>query len=81
MTYQPGTEPPNQPAYPPTGTPNAAAPQPARSVPQHTAPAEAAPAGLTSRDGVRPTRVSALWIGLTAAPAPNCRAASPAPAA
>jgi hypothetical protein len=36
--------------------------------PQHAAPTEPTHAGLTRRDRVRPTRVSALWIGLTAAP-------------
>jgi uncharacterized integral membrane protein len=64
MTYQPGTEPPDQPAYPPTGPPNAAGHQPATWSPQHAAPVEPAPAGLTSRGRIRPTRVSALWIGL-----------------
>jgi uncharacterized integral membrane protein len=67
MTYQPGTEPPNQPAYPPTGPPSAADQQPATSSPQHAAPSERVPAGLTRQGRVRPTRVSALWIGLIVA--------------
>jgi uncharacterized integral membrane protein len=67
MTYQPGTDPPDQPAYPPTGPPSAADQQPATSSPQHAAPSERAPAGLTRQGRVRPTRVSALWIGLIVA--------------
>jgi uncharacterized integral membrane protein len=67
MTYQPGTDPPNQPAYPQTGPPSAADQQPATSSPQHAAPSERAPAGLTRQGRVRPTRVSALWIGLIVA--------------
>jgi uncharacterized integral membrane protein len=64
MTYQPNIEPPNRPGYPPTRPPHAADPEPATPSPQHAAPIEPAPAGLTSRGRVRPTRVSALWIGL-----------------
>jgi uncharacterized integral membrane protein len=67
MTYPPGTEPPNQPAHTPTGPPTAADQQPATWRSQHAAPAERAPAGLTRQGRVRPTRVSALWIGLIAA--------------
>jgi uncharacterized integral membrane protein len=67
MTYQPGTDPPNQPAYPPTGPPSATDQQPATSSPQHAARSERALAGLTRQGRVRPTRVSALWIGLIVA--------------
>jgi uncharacterized integral membrane protein len=71
MTYQPGIEPPNQPGiqpvYPSTGPPNAPDPQPATRSPQPAAPTEPAPAGLTRSGRVRPTRMSALWIGLIVA--------------
>jgi uncharacterized integral membrane protein len=75
MTYQPGIEPPNQPgihpppapAYPPTGAANPADLGPATRSAQQAAPTEPAPAGLTSQGRVRPTRVSALWIGFIVA--------------
>jgi uncharacterized integral membrane protein len=68
MTYQPGIDPPSQPVYPPAGPPAAPpdAPAPITNPPQSES-TELSPAGLTSHGQVRPTRASALWVGLIVA--------------
>lgn len=67
MTYEPGIGPPTQPAYPPTGptdTPDGVAPT---EIAPQSAPTDSPPAGLTRHGQVRPTRASAVWVGLIVA--------------
>jgi hypothetical protein len=81
MTYQMGIEPPNQPTYPPTGPPNASRPATHDGEPQHAAPTEPTHAGSQVAAGYDPPASAPCGSDSPPHPAPNCRTASPAPAA
>lgn len=67
MTYEPGINPPTQPAYPPAGLPDAPDAVAPTGIAPQSVPTEPAPAGLTRHGQVRPTRASAVWVGLIVA--------------